>query len=565
MPKSTTENYKMKKSEIVVIILISIWTIFWLPVSIYALIALGGTSAIAMLVLGLLPVVLYLLIKRANNKTKIANQKVEIDKLLENAQNYANQMINQTRNNTAVEAQQTLSNAKIEAQQTVNNAKIEADKITSEATQKAKQYYIIIENAKKESQELLNNATQEAENIKNQALQETNKYQTIINAHIKYNEELKIQNQKLEHSINLLKDEYKAMCAQIELASKELLIAETTIYVDDNNTSEEIKSKLAVLNAEYEELVKSGNAIVIISEFGYESKKRFNDNKKQILRCFNSESKMIINSVTASNADKMRGKLTKSFQTINTVFSTDCLAINRKLLELRLKELDLVYFYHRKKEREQEEQRAIREQMLEEEKVRREIEREKAKVEKEESQFKNEINKLMKYLAKATEIEKQLYVDKIKELEDKVKLLEKDKENILEREQNTRAGYVYVISNIGSFGENIYKIGMTRRLEPMDRVKELGDASVPFEFDVHAMIFSEDAPALETVLHNTFKDNQVNLVNPRKEFYNVSLAEIEKVVKENYNATVVFTQIAKATQYRESQKIKKNLKNEVLV
>ena len=92
----------------------------------------------------------------------------------------------------------------------------------------------------------------------------------------------------------------------------------------------------------------------------------------------------------------------------------------------------------------------------------------------------------------------------------------------------------------------------------MDRVKELGDASVPFEFDVHAMIFSEDAPTLETILHNTFKDNQVNLVNPRKEFYNVSLADIEKVVKENYNATVTFTQIAEAAQYRESVRIRSN-------
>lgn len=559
----------MKKSEIIVIILISIWEIFWLPVSIYALIAMGDISAIAMLIIGLLPIVLYLLIKRANNKTKIVNQKVEIDKLLENAQNYANQMVNQARNDAAVEAQQMLDKAKEEtekeAKQTLSNAKIEADKITSEAMQKVKQYYKIIENAKKESQEILNNATQEAENIKNEAIQEANKYKTIIenslNEHLKDSEELKIQNQKLEHSVNLLKNEYKSMCTQIELASKELLIAETTIYVDDNTTSEEIKSQLAVLNIEYGELVRSDKAIAILSEFGYESKRRFNDNKKQILRCFNSESKIIINSVTATNADKMRGKLTKSFQTINAVFSTDCLAIDKRLLELRLKELDLVYFYHRKKEQEQEEQKAIREQMLEEEKIRREIEREKAKVEKEETQFKNEINKLMKYLVKATEVEKQLYVDKIKELEDKVKLLEKDKENILEREQNTRAGYVYVISNIGSFGENIYKIGMTRRLEPMDRVKELGDASVPFEFDVHAMIFSEDAPALETILHNTFKDNQVNLVNPRKEFYNVSLADIEKVVKENYNATVTFTQIAKATQYRESQKIKNNLKN----
>lgn len=481
----------------------------------------------------------------------LKNANEEADKLFENAQNSANQLLNQVRHNAAAEANQALNNAKKEAQQTLDKAKEESEK---------------------EAQQILNEVTQQ----KNAILQNIEKLNTqkqkleycISSLKEQYKEQKdylvnEIENERKikEVEISYLKDEYKDVCAQIELASKELLIAETTIYVDDNTTSEEIKSQLAVLNIEYGELVRSDNAIAILSEFGYESKRRFNDNKKQILRCFNSESKIIINSVTATNADKMRGKLTKSFQTINAVFSTDCLAIDKRLLELRLKELDLVYFYHRKKEQEQEEQKAIREQMLEEEKIRREIEREKAKVEKEETQFKNEINKLMKYLVKATEIEKQLYVDKIKELEDKVKLLEKDKENILEREQNTRAGYVYVISNIGSFGENIYKIGMTRRLEPMDRVKELGDASVPFEFDVHAMIFSEDAPALETILHNTFKDNQVNLVNPRKEFYNVSLADIEKVVKENYNATVTFTQIAKATQYRESQKIKNNLKN----
>lgn len=194
--------------------------------------------------------------------------------------------------------------------------------------------------------------------------------------------------------------------------------------------------------------------------------------------------------------------------------------------------------------------------MMEEEKARREIEKEKIKIEKEEAQFKNEIGKLMSYLQKASDIEKQLYVDKIKELEEKLKLVEKDKANVLEREQNTRAGYVYIISNIGSFGEDVYKIGMTRRLEPMDRVKELGSASVPFEFDVHAMIFSQDAPDLENTLHNTFRSKQVNRVNDRKEFFKVSLNEIESVVKENYNATVTFTMMAEAYQYRETLKIK---------
>lgn len=365
--------------------------------------------------------------------------------------------------------------------------------------------------------------------------------------------------EKLKQKEKALTQELAELNRRIECASSELTDVETTVYVDENITSEEYKDKLALLRLEYKEFIKSETAVVVTDHTTYigEKKKRLNDNIRQILRCFNSESAYIVSTVTATNIEKMRAALSKAFETINNIFATDGLALSRQVLELRLKELNLIYSYQKKKEEEQEEQKAIRAQMLEEEKVRREIEREKAKVAKEESQFKNEVDKLMKYLSTANDdIQKQLYVDKIKELEEKIKLLEKDKENIMQREQNTRAGFVYIISNIGSFGENVYKIGMTRRLEPMDRVRELGDASVPFEFDVHAMIFSDDAPALETILHNTFRENQVNLVNPRKEFYNVSLEDIEKVVKENYNATVTFTHVAEAAQYRESVRLR---------
>lgn len=126
---------------------------------------------------------------------------------------------------------------------------------------------------------------------------------------------------------------------------------------------------------------------------------------------------------------------------------------------------------------------------------------------------------------------------------------------MLQRELNTRAGFVYIISNIGSFGENIYKIGMTRRLDPLDRIRELGDASVPFKFDVHELIFSEDAPALENTLHQTFKANQVNKCNPKKEFYNIDLEKIKEVVKNNYNKTVDFTDYAEAQEYKDGLKM----------
>jgi len=144
----------------------------------------------------------------------------------------------------------------------------------------------------------------------------------------------------------------------------------------------------------------------------------------------------------------------------------------------------------------------------------------------------------------------------VKELEAKIEILKSEletvKSDVLNREKNTRAGFVYIISNIGSFGENIFKIGMTRRLEPMDRIKELSSASVPFEFDVHALIFSDDAPALESILHSTFREYEVNKVNHRKEFFSIPLEKIEKVVTEHHNATVQWTYDAAAEEYRES-------------
>ena len=369
------------------------------------------------------------------------------------------------------------------------------------------------------------------------------------------------EKEKWEEEIEFIKKEIKKLtkdkgelAGEIERLNSEVLLDTCVITVDESITSEEYKSKYNMLVLEEKEYIKSGDAVNTSKSYSA-NKKALNNDIKQLLRCFNSESAAIISSITIKNIDTAKSKLTKMFETLNKLFETDSISLNKKILKMKLEQAALLYKYQYQKEQERLQQKAIREQMIEEEKVRREIEKEKAKIEKEETQFKNEVSKLMGYMQKANEAEKQLYIDKIKELEAKLKKVEADKENVLQREQNTRAGYVYVISNIGSFGDDVYKIGMTRRLEPMDRVKELGDASVPFEFDVHAMIFSDDAPALETILHNTFKANQVNKVNPRKEFFKVKLEEIEKVVKDNYNATVTFTKIAEAAQYRESLRL----------
>ena len=349
------------------------------------------------------------------------------------------------------------------------------------------------------------------------------------------------------------KENLEEVKVEIVNSQKELFIKEVELNQIEYETSEEIKNQLSLLSLEEKELIK-GEAI---ENANFSQKKTYINNQiKQILRCFNAETDLILNNLTFKNVDSSRNKIIRSYEMLNKIFSVDNVSINEKFLDIKLRKLMLLFSHAQKLEDEKEQQKAIREQLVEEEKVCREIEQSKRKIEKEEQQFNNEISKLMSYLKKTdNDLEKELYISKIKDLEEKIKDLEKVKEDVLNREQNTRAGYVYIISNIGSFGENIYKIGMTRRLEPMDRIKELSSASVPFEFDVHAMIFSDNAPSLENILHKHFEKNAVNKVNPRKEFFNISLGEIENIVKTNHNATVQFIETPKAEQYRQSLEI----------
>lgn len=290
-----------------------------------------------------------------------------------------------------------------------------------------------------------------------------------------------------------------------------------------------------------------------------EGRKMNNDNIKMTLYSFNTDCDSAISKVKFNNIDSTEKRIRNSFSKLNKMNAINRIEITGEYLELKLAELHLAYEYEQKKEEEREEQRRIKEEMREEQKALKEIEALKKKIEKEETHFMKEIDSLKSRIELASGDEKNNIQHKILELEAKLALVEKDKEDVLNREQNTRAGYVYIISNIGSFGEHVYKIGMTRRLEPMDRVKELGDASVPFIFDVHAMIFSEDAPTLENALHKAFHHKRLNKVNERKEFFRVSLEEISDVVIQNHNKVVEFTKLAEAEHYRETLMLEKNL------
>ena len=279
---------------------------------------------------------------------------------------------------------------------------------------------------------------------------------------------------------------------------------------------------------------------------------------KLMLRAFNGEADSAILKVRWNNAIIMHERIEKAFEAVNKLGEMAYLSISDTYKELKIKELELTHEYEEKLNQEKEEQRKIREQMREEEKVRREIEEAKRDAEDEEARYQKALEKAKKDVEKAKGEELDELNRKIVELTEKLNEATALKERAISRAQMTKSGHVYVISNIGSFGENVFKIGMTRRLEPLDRVDELGDASVPFDFDVHAMIYSENAPALENELQAKFEDRRVNLVNPRREFFATAIDEIEKTVKDK-GLNVQFSKLAEARQYRETLKIRQTL------
>lgn len=230
------------------------------------------------------------------------------------------------------------------------------------------------------------------------------------------------------------------------------------------------------------------------------------------------------------------------------------ISISKQYLDAKIKELRLAFEYRQKQQEEKEELKAARDEQREQVRLQKEIDEQRKHFEKEQTHYQTAFEKIKQQLEKNPNDADLL--KKKEQLETHLDEINKSLSDIDYRQANMRAGYVYVISNIGAFGENIYKIGMTRRLDPQDRVDELGDASVPFNFDVHAMIFSDDAPALEAALHRAFEDRKLNMVNQRREFFNVTLEEIKEVVKKNFDKTVEFVDVPDAEQYRVSQKMR---------
>lgn len=278
--------------------------------------------------------------------------------------------------------------------------------------------------------------------------------------------------------------------------------------------------------------------------------------QKLLLRAFNSECDEVISRVTYANIELSEKRLHTSFEAISKLGRIMSVAITHQYLKAKIEELYLAFEYKQKKQEEKEEQKELRAQLREEAKLQKEIEEARKKIQKEQKHYQNALDSINKQLLTATDEQKADLEKKKAEIEAQLEEIDKNIKDIDYRESNAKAGYVYIISNIGAFGENIYKIGMTRRLDPQERIDELSDASVPFNFDIHAMIFSDNAPALENALHKAFENKKLNMVNQRREFFNVTLDEIKAVVMKNFDKSVEFIEVPEAEQYRTSLKMK---------
>lgn len=355
---------------------------------------------------------------------------------------------------------------------------------------------------------------------------------------------------------------------QLERVRKQILVAEDTIELEEFalyspkyqfTNSLDYKARLEEIREHQKETARGLSAMVDawdspgVTLVKAEWKLLRKDVLKLALRAFNSESEYCIDNVKFNNVERMEERIRRSFETCNKLLRRINAWWKDIVLEEKLEELHLSHEYQLKRQEEKEAARQAREDQREQEKLEREIREARAKIDKERRHFMGALQKLqVRMQASTDEKERGEIQTRIDELSSQNSKLDEEERLLDYREQNGRAGYVYVISNIGAFGEGVFKIGMTRRLEPMDRVDELGDASVPFRFDVHALVFSDDAPRLEAKLHAHFAAGRINKVNGRKEFFQADLAEIEAVIRANYDAVVEVCHTAPAEQYRES-------------
>ena len=439
-----------------------------------------------------------------------------------------------------------------------------------------------VEKLRLEKQDEVFKFSEKIENIKLEISKEAEKIERVENLNNeveKLEKKLSRENKKLNkikplyNSIQYIIEKYKDQ--DIFKENIEDLILKEKFHDDEIEFNPTIKLKLHCMDVK--ELRKAFN----------ENEKCINEVLKKYEGRYNTKAnatiyKLMLIALKAEQQNILYnlkyGKLEKAVEDVKTttqkyldiaaegnqsIFNTMVKFVN-EIEFLFIRAVEIEYEYYIKKEQQKEEQARLREQMRQEAEDRKVLEQQKKQIEKEEEKYKTEMSKVEEALARAedNEVLEKLKM-KLEELQNQLDNVEHKKEDIVKR-QNGKAGYVYIISNLGSFGDKTFKIGMTRRLNPQDRVDELGDASVPFVFDVHSFIFSDDAVGLEQKLHNILNDKRTNKINFRKEFFNVSIDELEELVQE-IEPTAEFNRTMVAEQYRQTISINEENKENVIL
>lgn len=311
---------------------------------------------------------------------------------------------------------------------------------------------------------------------------------------------------------------------------------------EDLESSETYRLAVSKIKDQQKAMLQAGSAAVAATSWTVngsekEGKKLSERNIKMALRAFNNECEVIISRVSWRNYEQSKDRIIKSAAAIDKLNDSNSITLSKPYINLRLKELEATYrerqAIHQEKERLREEREAARE----EEKAQRELQAEIRRAEKDESTAVAAIDKARGEAAQSSGAVRAALEQRIQMLEEKLRQAQLAKERARSMAEQTRVGHIYVISNFGAFGKDVFKIGMTRRLDPLDRVRELGDASVPFPFDVHALVFTEDAPRLERELHAAFAEYRLNLINEKKEFFRIPRDNLKEVLRRRIPAS----------------------------
>lgn len=327
---------------------------------------------------------------------------------------------------------------------------------------------------------------------------------------------------------------YENLVKEVAIYDEQIALAQLGVYSPhfDFTDSDQFKLQIDSVRAEQKAMVSAKVAIESFTNWEVGGSKR--EGKKMAdravrlsLRAFNNECDAALSSVRWNNVNTMEKRIQRAYEQIDKLNETLNISINFEYYRLKLKELWLTHEYREKQKEERDHKAEMARLKREEEKLLREA----AAAEKEEAKYQKLLDEAKTEAAKAVGVDADKYEAQIAQLSQELEEAHARAERAKSMAEQTRAGYIYVISNVGSFGEGVYKIGMTRRLEPMERVKELGDASVPFIFDTHAMIYCEDAPSVEKGLHAVFDRQRVNRANGRKEFFRAPLEDIEAEIQ----------------------------------